>query len=77
MATKIYFPSIDAEAVVEADMTRGGTAAVCDMWDGKAYFGQIRHIKFTTRRPANWDRKPDVDVLKHIPEGGFAYEIRN
>jgi hypothetical protein len=75
MATTIYFPSINAEAVINTDIKRGGTAAVCASWDGNAYIGRVRNIKFTTSRPANWDRKDEVHVLKHIPDGGFAYEI--
>lgn len=73
--TKIYFPSIDAEAEVSADIKRGATAAVCDAFKSGAYFGRVRHVKFTVRRPANWDRKDETFVLHQIPVGGFAYKV--
>lgn len=75
MSTKIYFPSINAEAIVDADLKRGGTASVCDSWDGEAYFGRVRQVKFTTVRPAKWDGYFEIDALKHIPNGGFAYRV--
>lgn len=79
MAT-IYFPSIDAEATVLAEaaahIKSRGTASVCDRFSNGAYIGRVQRIKWTAKRPADWSRRADVRLLKHIPDGGFAYEIR-
>lgn len=75
MGTKIYFPEINAEATVEDDLKRGGTASVCNTWNGEAYIGQVTREKFTTRKPAGWDRNESVRRLHHIPAGGFAFFI--
>ena len=72
MATTIYFESINAEAM--ADVKRGGTASVCYAYNGQAYIGKIDRVKFTTVKPKNWNER-EIDVLHHIPAGGFCYQI--
>lgn len=74
MATTIYFPSINAEATISVDLKRGATAQVCAAYDGSAYFGKISRVKFTTVKPRDWSLR-EIDVLHHIPAGGFCYEI--
>lgn len=76
MATTIYFPSIKAQATIDADIKRGGTASVCHAHNGEAYIGKTSRVKFTTVEPKTRDwKESDIDVLKHIPAGGFCYEI--
>lgn len=71
---KIYFPDLDAEATIDAELRRGGTASVCSAWDGSAYFGKITRVKFTTRKPKGWDDDfREIRTLHHIPTGGFCF----
>lgn len=75
MATKIYFDTLNAEAMLPSDIQRGGTASVVDMWDGHAYIGRHQRVKFSTVQPAKWHGYRDIRTLHHIKDGGFAFDV--